>query len=202
MPETFRVVNPSDVSVANYGSFMNQAVRTFDGYVNFFWTGRVTITSGAIANSNVTRYDPQKGITGKGSLIIPANTGITLLGIYPQGALTSGVATGKLKLSATLTASTAGLYVVSAAASGGVLAAPTAWVTSYSTTPVTIGASELTFKLFATDAGAVGSEAAGTMSAAANTDVLIMIAGRGRDDLPSNLGIFSAPSPVTSNNYS
>jgi hypothetical protein len=203
MPVTLNIVNPSDAVEVNKGSYANQAVRNFDGTVSAFWFGRATVpSSGAVASIPVYRYEPQLGFAGNAALSLPANAAIVRLAFLPLGALTLGAATGKLKLGTTLTNSTAGLSATSAAASSNTLAAPTDYIMQNNIlTPVTVGSSDVTYRIYATDGASLGSEAASTMTAAADTDILVAIGFVALDNLPLEETVFKKPTQITSNNY-
>lgn len=202
MPIQLNIVNPSDAVESNKGSYRNQAVRLFNGYVAADWYGRVKIlSSGTAASYDIPRNEPQLGKSPNAAFIVPANALITRLAFKPLGALTLGAATGKLKLAPTLTNSTSGLYVASDAASGNTLAKPDDWISAYNgTAGVTVGSSDVTFKLFATDGAAAGSEVASTVTASTDTDVLVVISFIARDVFPPDSGIYKPVTQFTSNN--
>lgn len=202
MTVSLNIVNPSDAVESNKGSFQNQAVRRFDGWVSCDWVGRAKVlSSGTVASLEVVRHNPQLGTAPNASLIIPANALITRVAFRTLGALTMGAATGKLKLAPTLTNSTAGLYVASAAASATVLAAQTDYVSTINTPAgVTVGSSEVTFKLFATDGATAGSEVASTVTATTDTEIIVVVSFLARDILPIDTSVYKAVTQFSSNN--
>jgi hypothetical protein len=203
MTERFTLMQPSDTNAGMLegGAFKNQAIR-LGGFGFFEWLGKATVPStGAIASLNIRRPPPMKGQSAVSALIIPANTTLTRLAFLPLGEITLGAATGKIKLSATLTNTT--YQATSAAASSSVLAVPASEIESSSTglrslTGVNIGTSEVTLKIFATD-GASAGEAASTMTATTDTDILVYVAGYCRVPFPSSESFLKDP-PVIADN--
>jgi hypothetical protein len=203
MPEYFKVINAGDLRVDGANSYSNQAVNLGNGYVSFDWYGRVPLAAGvSYANAHILRYSDQKGKSPRSALIIPANSLITRIGIK-HGALTMGGATDKIKISSAVNTSTSGLYLLSAAASSNALAAITSWIyQNNGDAAVSVGSSDLTLKLFATDGnGTVGSQAASTMTSTAAQDILVRICGIAPLAEVPDSAITVAPPTVTSNNY-
>lgn len=144
----------------------------------FSLQGVATIPSGATAASiAVVRPSRQKG-QADGIMTIPANAEITRVALKLEGNATLGAATGKLKLATALNASAADLYVETAAASGGTLAAA-GWVGNDNPldATTTVGATAVTYRIYATDGGAAGAAAASTVTAASDTKVYVQICG-------------------------
>lgn len=191
-------VNSSDFRpLSSYASWARQACNHGDGWAGFEWVGRVTIpTTGTAASGDVVTYSEQKNIAPVTGLTLPANTVISRLAIMPMGAITLGAATGRVKLAATLTANTSGLFVNSAAAVSNVIAVSTDWSQQVNNPPVTVGASAITLRLFATDGAAAGSEVASTFTATTATDVLVYVSGRIRSPLPNPKQILTSPGTV------
>lgn len=167
----------SDGLSRSIGSYAREGVLIGDR-IQCRWHGYATVLAGVTAAAlDITIPSQQRGKADTSQLILPANAFITSIGLHPQGALTLGAATGKLKLAATLTAATATLYAETAAAAANVLAKPAnANVTSnLGVTLPSAGGSAVTFKIFATDGGAAGAAAASTVTAAVDTKVLVSI---------------------------
>jgi uncharacterized membrane protein len=134
-------------------------------------------TGSTAASIAIIRPSRQKG-QADGLLTIPANAEITRVAFKLTGNVTLGAATGKLKLATALNASSADLFVESAAASGGTLAAA-GWVTRDNPldATTTVGSSAVTYRLYATDGAAGASAAASTVTASKRTKVLVQVCG-------------------------
>lgn len=173
------VVNPSDAVEAQRGSYKSQVVRNFNGSASGLWYGRATVpSSGTVASLDIVRYEPQLDIDGNAAFTLPANTLVHRIAFHVLGDVTLGAATGKLKIAPTLTDDTAGHYVFSAAASGGVLAGSAAntYVDSgFSQAGVTVGGAAVTFKVFATGGQAAGADVASTVTATSDTDIIVAV---------------------------
>jgi hypothetical protein len=149
--------------------------------------GVATIPAGTSAASiAVVRPSRQKG-QADAVMTIPANAEITRVALKLTGGATLGAATGKLKLATALTASSADLYVETAAASGGTLAAA-GWVTNDNPldSTTTVGGADVTYRLYATDGAAGGSAAASTITATTDTKVYVQICGYVPLDFPTD----------------
>jgi hypothetical protein len=188
-------INPSDTGAMD-ASIRNPVVRGFDGFEYFEWCGRCRITSAATATFNIHRFDSQGRVEANRALIVPANTLITSLGFYfddaPDSAnkarnnrsLTHTTAAGKLKLAPTLTTNTAGIFLSSPAASSNVLAnipfSTTLTNGVWNVTPVSVGSSDVTYQLFATDGNATeASSAASSVSVTGgDLEIVVWIAGK------------------------
>lgn len=204
MPVSLHIVNPSDAVEPNAGSYKNQMVRQFDGSISGTWYGRGTIpSSGTVASVDIKRYHPQIDIAPNGALILPANALVTRLAMKVTKPLTFAAVGDKLKLGIGLTDDTAGLSVTSAAAgTAGAFAAMTSYaVQSNIATPVATGASEVTFKLYATGGETLGDEVASTVTAAVDTDVLVCVSFKVLDVFLDDDFVFKKPRQLTSNNY-
>jgi len=159
------------------GSYSREGIRIGDR-IFCQWSGFALVTAGATSAAlDVIIPSQQRGKTDTIGLVIPANAVITSLGLRPLGNLVLAAATGKLKLATALNVATASLLAETAAAAAGTLTAvATANVTSnIALSPASIGASAVTFKVFATDGGAGGAAAASTVTAAKDTKVLVSI---------------------------
>lgn len=172
---TVRPISPSDTGASVNGSFSRQVIKGGKCQVGL-WRGYATVKAGvSYASLNILIPAQQKGVTDTASLVIDANSRIQSVSMRPLGALTLGTSTGKLKFAATLTAATAALYVESAAASSGVLAVAAAVETINGPLGTTVGSSDVTYKIFATDGVAAGSAAASTVTASVDTKILVEI---------------------------
>lgn len=172
---TIKAIATSDSKSELIGSFSRVGVQ-IGGRLYCRWFGFANILAGVTSSAiDITIPSEQRGLADTVGLMIPANSQITRIALFPEGALTLGAATGKLKFASSLAAATVALYVESAAASGGVLAAPTNWVDQINTTSTTVGSSDVTYKLFATDGAAGASAAASTVTATKDTRVLVCI---------------------------
>lgn len=191
------IVNPSDAVEAQRGSYKDQAVRNFNGSASALWYGRATVLStGTTASLDIVRYEPQLDFEGNTAFVVPANSLIHRIAFFVNGVLTLGAATGKIKVAPTLTNSTAGLYLFSAAASSNALAANTGidyTDSGFSQAGVTVGSSDVTFKVFATSGAAAGSDVASTFTAATNTDIIVAIAFTTPDRLIAPTQVFKKP---------
>jgi hypothetical protein len=156
-----------DLSYGRHGIDMND-------HESYRWVGYVDVNAGgSYANLDLITPSRQKGKTDHPSLIIPAGSYIRHLAFKPLGNLTIGSATGKLKMATSLASVTAGLVVESAAASGGVLTAPTDEYATKNISSVLVGSSDVTFKLFATD-GTTGASTVSTPDSK-RTRILFMV---------------------------
>lgn len=157
-----------DLSYGRHGIDMND-------HESYRWVGYVDVQAGgSYANLDIITPARQKGKTDHNSLVIPANSYIRHLAFKPLGNLNLGAATGKLKLATSAASTTAGLVVESAAASGGVLVAPTDEYATRNIQSVLVGTTDQTFKLFATD-GATGASTVSTPDPK-RTRILVMVA--------------------------
>lgn len=159
------------------GATAKQTLRL--GTKEFFeWRGIAKVVPGATyASLDIKLPSGEKGFDDTSSLVIPANTEIVRVAFKCGGALTIGAATGKLKLATAVDAATADLYVESAAASSGTLAAATVTNDNPLDATTTVGSSDVTYKIYATDGGAAGAATASTVSASTETLIYVVIAG-------------------------
>lgn len=196
------IVNPSDAVEAQRGSYRDQAVRNFDGSVSALWYGRATVpSSGTAASLDIVRYEPQLSVQGNSPFTVPAGALVTRLAFHLSGDVTLGAATGKLKLAPALAEDTAGHFVFSAAASGGVLAKNTAYGyndTGYTPGGVTVGGADVVFKIYATGGQAAGSDVASTVTAATDTDIIVAVGFVYPDRLLMPTQVFKKPDQIAS----
>lgn len=156
-----------DLSYARVGIDMND-------HESYRWVGYVDVNAGGSYSSfDIITPSRQKGKPDVPSLIIPANSFITQVSFKPLGNLTMGAAAGKLKLATAIASTTAGLFTESVAASGGTLTKRDAEYAAQNITPVAVGTSDVTYKLFATD----GTTAPSTVSTPdpKKTRILVMV---------------------------
>lgn len=185
---SFRVISPSDKSASD-GSWSNEAVRVGDGMIAFDWKGWVKLKAGTAANTfPIYRFDPQRGVAPKTALVIPANSFITKMGFFfcdPSNVdktftVTNATSAGKIKLASGITVNTSGLFCNSAAASSGTHAhIPfTAPARQVNITPVTVGSSDITLRLFGSDGNATeGSAALSNLTVTVDTLIAVFVSG-------------------------
>lgn len=156
-----------DLSYARVGIDMND-------HESYRWVGYVDVNAGGSYSSfDIITPSRQKGKPDVPSLIIPANSFIKQVSFKPLGNLTMGSAAGRLKLATAIGVTTPGLFVESVAAAGGTLPFREAEYATQNITPVAVGASDVTFKLFATD-GTTGASTVSTPDAK-RTRILVMV---------------------------
>lgn len=144
----------------------------------FEWRGIAKVVPGAsYASLDIKIPSNEKGFDDVSSLVIPANTEIVRVAFKCSGNLTIGAATGKLKLATAVNASAADLYVESAAASGGTLTAATVTNDNPLDATTTVGGTDVTYKIYATDGGAAGAAVASTVAASTETLIYVVISG-------------------------
>lgn len=147
--------------------------------------GIAVVPAGSTAASiAVVRPSLEKGASN-GAMTIPANAEITKVAFNVEGDVTIAAATGKLKLADSLTAATADLYVESAAASGGVLAPALVSNSNPLDSTTTVGGTDVTYSIYATNGGAAGTAVASTVTAATETTIQVQICGYLEDDFPA-----------------
>jgi hypothetical protein len=203
-----KILAPGDLKGAGQLSFRDEMMNLNNGYASFEWLGVATVVPGVLAAAlDIVRYSPQRAVVNgtwanNTAFIIPANSLITRVGFKTVDALTLGAATGKLKLASSLTANTASLFVSSAAASSNTLAAGLAQGTA-ALAGVTVGGSDVTYKIFATDGNATEGSAAASTVTTTLTDKLIYVRVCGYYPLPfpDNSEFTVAPPLSTSDNY-
>lgn len=171
----YKPVNTCD-RTSPQSAFMEQTVQ-LGKFQTGFWRGFALLKAGQSYSSVDIIFPSQhRGTPNKTSALIYANTRIQSVGFINRGAITLGAATGKIKLATALAASTATLYVESAAAAANILAVPNAAVETLNwDAAVTVGGSDVTYKLFATDGGAGGAAAASTMTVSTDTYIDVEI---------------------------
>lgn len=171
----YKPVNTCD-RTSPMSAFMEQTVQ-LGKFQTGFWRGFALLRAGQSYSSiDVTFPSQHRGTPNKTSALIYANSRIQSVGFINRGVITLGAASGKIKLAPTLTAATTTLYVESAAASSNILAVPSVAVENLNwDSAVTVGASDVTYRLFATDGGAAGAAAASTMSVTRDTYIDVEI---------------------------
>lgn len=170
-----KVINTCDRQTSE--SAFTETVVSRGMYSYGFWRGFATLKAGvSYASVDIIRPSQHRGSPNNESMLIYANSRITGVRMINRGAITLGAATGKIKCAPTLTAATAALYVESAAAVSNTLAVPAAAVEQLNfDAATTVGASNVTYRLFATDGGAAGAAAASTMSVTTDTIIDVEI---------------------------
>ena len=169
------LVLPGDFKNKNDGTY-NRTLMYLAGVEHGDWCGYALVNPGANYSSlDVIVPSQQRGKSDTTGLIIPAGSLIRSVGFRTLGNLTLGASSGKLKLATALAAATGTLYVESAAAASNTLAAQATAVETQNVTPVTVGGSDVTYKLFATDGAAGASAAASTVSATKLTKILVRV---------------------------
>lgn len=170
-----KVINTCDRQTSE--SAFTETVVSRGMYSYGFWRGFATLKAGvSYASVDIIRPSQHRGSPNNESMLIYANSRITGVRMINRGAITLGAATGKIKCAPTLTNATAALYVESAAAVSNTLAVPAAAVEQLNfDAATTVGASNVTYRLFATDGGAAGAAAASTMSVSTDTIIDVEI---------------------------
>lgn len=170
-----KVINTCDRQSSE--SSLTETVVSRGMYSYGFWRGFATLKAGvSYASIDIIRPSQHRGSPNNESMLIYANSRITGVRMINRGAITLGAATGKIKCAPTLTNATAALYVESAAAASNTLAVPAAAVEQLNfDAATTVGSSNVTYRLFATDGGAAGAAAASTMSVTADTIIDVEI---------------------------
>lgn len=170
-----RAIATSDSKSEQLGSYARTGVQ-IGGIQYCRWIGFANVLAGVTASSiDITIPSQQRGLADTVGLVLDARSNIQTIGIYPEGLLNLGTATGKLKFASSLASATNGLFVESAAASGGVLAVPSSPVIQYNQPSVSIGTNDLTFKLYATDGVAGAGAGASTVTATKDTRVIVCV---------------------------
>jgi hypothetical protein len=183
---TVRKISPADKKSDQTGSFSREVLQVGGLYFGS-WRGYALLKAGSVYSSlDITIPSEQRGIANTTGLLIEPASYITSLRIKPLGALTMGAIAGKIKLAASLTASSQPLYVESS--SGLVIPAgflaeqfnpPASWTISNN--------AAVTYKLFATDGAAGAAAAASTVTAAVDTKILVVVSFVSHAPFPSNL---------------
>ena len=170
-----KVINTCDRQTSE--SAFTETVVSRGMYSYGFWRGFATLKAGvSYASVDIIRPSQHRGSPNNESMLIYANSRITGIRMINRGAITLGAATGKIKCAPTLTNATAALYVESAAAASNTLAVPAAAVEQLNfDAATTVGSSNVTYRLFATDGAAAGAAAASTMSVTADTIIDVEI---------------------------
>lgn len=166
----------SDTRSIQSGGYTEQVVQ-HGKFMTGFWRGFALLRAGQVYSSiDITFPSEHRGTPNKTSALIYANTRIQSVGFINRGLITLGAATGRIKFAPTLTNATTTIYVESAAASSNALAVPANAVETLNfDAAVTVGGSDVTYRLFATDGAAAGAAAASTMSVATDTFIDVEI---------------------------
>jgi hypothetical protein len=191
-----RKISPADKKSDQTGSFSREVIEIGGLYFGS-WRGYALVKAGVTAaNLDIIIPSEQRGIANTTGLIVDAASFITSVAIKPAADLTLGAATGKLKFAPTLSNATAALYVETAAAASNILTggnevsqnnAPSAWTT--------VGGSDVTYRLFATDGAAGAAAAASTVTATVDTKVFVIVNFVKHIPFPANLEFgIAAPS--------
>jgi hypothetical protein len=170
-----KVINTCDRQTSE--SAFTETVVSRGMYSYGFWRGFATLKAGvSYASVDIIRPSQHRGSPNNESMLIYANSRISGVRMINRGAITLGAATGKIKCAPTLANATAALYVESAAAASNTLAVPAAAVEQLNfDAATTVGSSNVTYRLFATDGGAAGAAAASTMSVTTDTIIDVEI---------------------------
>ena len=172
---SIKAIATSDAKSELIGSFARVGVQ-IGGLLYCRWMGFANILPGVTASVvDITIPSEQRGLPDIVGLMLPANSLIQSIGIHPQGNLTLGAATGKLKLAPALNTATTGLMVESPAAVANTLTAPTNPSIVRTVPSVSVGGADTVFRLFATDGGVGAAAAASTVTATQATRVLVCI---------------------------
>lgn len=169
-----KTIATSDRGAGVNGSYAREVTR-LGKLLYGRWMGYATVKAGTLYNAlDIIIPAQQRGVTDTTGLIIDANSRIISVGMAPRGVLTLGAATGKLKFATALAAATPTLYVESAAAVANSLAVAT--VESINgDAAVTVGGSDVTYKIYATDGGVGAAAAASTVTASVDTIIDVEI---------------------------
>jgi hypothetical protein len=191
-----KLLSPADKGARVLDSYSRGVIR--NGKIcNGNWWGYATVLKGAsYASLDILIPAQQRGLIDTKSMIIDANSRIIAVGICPRGVLTLGAATGKLKFAPTLASATAALYVETAAAVAGSLAVATAVETINGPVGTTVGGTDVTYKLFATDGGVGAAAVASTMTATVDTIIDIEISFWVSAPFPTRLEVGKAAPAV------
>ena len=163
---------------SNTGGLTSKQTLPLGGKKFFTWYGVAVVPAGAtVASLDIKIPSQEKGFDDVSSLVVPANAEITYVAFKVAGNVTLGDATGKLKLAYALDNAVADNYVESAAASGGTLAAATVENVNPLDATTTVGASDVTYQIYATDGVAGAGAGASTVTAAVDTRIHVVVSG-------------------------
>lgn len=184
---TIKAIAPSDKKSDMTGSYSREGVQV-GGLLYCSWRGYALVKANVLSPSlDIIIPSTQREIPDTTSLIIPANSFITSVMMRNAGNLTLAAATGKLKLAPTLTNSTAVLYTESSAAAANVLASGNlARTFAAPSSFTTVGGSDVTYRIFATDGAAGASAAASTVTASVDTKVYVVVSFISHINFPAN----------------
>lgn len=191
-----REIATSDRSSRVGGSYSREVTR-LGKLLHGVWRGYALLKAGvSYASLDIIIPAQQRGLVDTTGMVIDANSRIVSVSMCPRKALTLGASTGKLKLATALAAATATLYVETAAASSNALAVANPVETINGDAAVTVGGSDVTYKIYATDGAAGGSAAASTVSAASDTYIDVEIGFWKPAPFPSRLEVGTAAPAV------
>lgn len=170
-----KVINTCDRQSSE--SSFTETVVTRGMYSYGFWRGFATLKAGvSYASVDIIRPSQHRGSPDNASMLVYANSRISGVRLINHGAITLGAATGKIKCAPTLANATAALYAETVAAASNILAVPAAAAETLNfDAATTVGSSNVTYRLFATDGAAAGSAAASTMTVATDTIIDVEI---------------------------
>lgn len=178
------VAKAAPAALINRTNAYEREMLRVGGLLLFDWLGYALVRPGVTAAIlDIIVPSRQRDVADTVGLVIPATAVITRVGVRVPSAVTLGAATGKLKIATSLTQNSAVLTATSAAASSNSLAAAVFKVDNNLNVASTgVGGADVTYRIYATDGAALGSEAASTVTAAAETRLEVQICGYMHDD--------------------
>lgn len=184
-----QTISPADKGFNYSGSFARNGMR-LGAYTNWHWCGVCIVPAAAVvAELDVISASQSRSQADRVGLVIPPASVVQYLSIQTMGAITLGVAAGKLKFAPALASADATQFVESLAATGTNLPADTVAQEKLNLLGTgTLINANTTWKLFATNGGAGAAATASTMRAAGNRDVRVIV----------SIGGYTFPSPPTS----
>lgn len=167
-----RAIATSDtITRAAGGPYTRYAVQ-LGGVLHARWFGYALVTPGGNFSSlDIIIPSQQRGQADTVGLVIEGNSFIQGVGIRALGPLTFSAAAGKLKFASSLAITTPGLFIETPSATGGTLAAQANASENFNVPSVNVGATDLTYRVFATD----GATGAATVSATKETRILVCV---------------------------
>lgn len=196
-----RTIAPSDRGARFNTSYARTVVDLGCGIGTFEWSGYATVPAGSSIATTldiIIPYQDGKGGQDTVGMVLHPNSFITKVGVRALGALVLGSPTGKLKFASSLTAATATQYVETPAATAFVLNAQAVMANTLNGfgTAASMGSSEVTFRLYATDGGSGAATVASTVQGKDGKEVKVLVTIAGYTFLsdPSELDVgFSLP---------
>lgn len=180
------IISTADPRSPLQGSFKENVVQV-GSYGFFEWYGIAKLEAGVRYSSlDLKCSSSHRGRANKQALVAPANSAITFVGLYlpTDIKVVTDTTGGVLKLATSLTASSATQYVVTAGASGGTIAKHASEANAVVTrtlpaSAVTVGSSDVTFKIYGVDAttNSAGSAVADQFYSDVDTEIYGVIAG-------------------------